>query len=432
MGVLFLAGALSAGLLCSGCRDGENVSRPGNGSGIKEDSDTVDLIVNGTMQAKILYDTDDASSMTAAYQINDILKNVTGLPLPYMENVRADETVPDDGGVEILVGETNRAESSQLSNDRRDYGIGVINNKVVLFSAIAEGLDKTVEAFEQIAKQYYDGSSLRLPKDLLIIENLPLPDLGAAKFTLKPGHQYIGYVKTLFEYDVYDGHAIVEGGTFDGTYYYTAMIDHTADPETTYLFKFDLRGNLVAQSPKLALDHANDITYVKKWNALLVSHCKSTDGHYSRYSLVNPDTFAVTKMEDLPNPFFGMGYCEQRDSFASARWEGETIDLWNGDLSHRQSFSVNTPPGTSQGVAADANYLYFVRCNPNSVEVYDWDGNHAFNILLNTLMGEPEHISIVDGVMYIGGNNSTWTGGHFSYVELADVTGNSAADAKTP
>ena len=37
--------------------------------------------------------------------------------------------------------------------------------------------------------------------------------------------------------------------------------------------------------------------------------------------------------------------------------------------------------------------------------------------------GEPEHISIVDGVMYIGGNNSTWTGGYFAYVVLEDVTG---------
>ena len=117
-----------------------------------------------------------------------------------------------------------------------------------------------------------------------------------------------------------------------------------------------------------------------------------------------------------------MDYCAQRDSFVSARWGGETIDLWNGDLSPRQSFSVNTPPGTSQGVAADANYLYFARYNPNSVEVYDWDGNHIFAIPLDMITGEPEHISIVDGVMYIGGNNSTWTGGYFAYVELEDMT----------
>lgn len=246
---------------------------------------------------------------------------------------------------------------------------------------------------------------------------------GSAKFSLKAGRQYMGHVKTLFEYSVYDEHSIVQGGTFDGAYYYAAMIDNKVDPETTYLFKFDLRGNLVRRSPKLVLDHANDITYVKKWNALLVSHCQSTDGHYNRYSLVNPDTFAVTRTEDLPNPFFGMDYCAQRDSFASARWGGETIDLWNGDLTPRQSFSVDTPPGTSQGVAADANYLYFARYNPNSVQVYDWNGNHAFSIPLDMTRGEPEHISIVDGVMYIGGNNSTWTGGYFAYVVLEDVTG---------
>ena len=244
----------------------------------------------------------------------------------------------------------------------------------------------------------------------------------SAKFSLKPGHQYVGHVKTLLKYNIYDRHSIVQGGTFDGTYYYVAMINNQADPETTYLFKFDSHGNLVRKSPKLMLDHANDITYVKKWNALLVSHCQSSDGHYYRYSLVNPDTFAIIKTEDLPNPFFGMDYCEQRDSFVSARWGGDTIDLWNGDLTPQQAFQVETPPGTSQGVAADANYLYFARYNPNTVQVYDWDGNLSFSIPLD-MEGEPEHISIIDGIMYIGGNNMYWTGGYFSYVELEDVTG---------
>lgn len=243
------------------------------------------------------------------------------------------------------------------------------------------------------------------------------------RFSLKAGHSYIGHVKTLFQYGIYDGHSIVQGGTFDGTFYYVAMINNKVDPETSYLFKFDLQGNLVQKSGKLVLDHANDITYVKKWNVLLVSHCQSSDGHYNRYSLVDPDTLAIVRTEDLPNPFFGMDYCAQRDSFVSARWRGETIDLWNGDLSHRQSFSVKEPKGTSQGVAADADHLYFARYNANSVQVYDWNGMHMFAIPLDMTGGEPEHISIVDGVMYIGGNNSTWTGGYVAYVELEDITG---------
>ncbi len=245
----------------------------------------------------------------------------------------------------------------------------------------------------------------------------------SAAFTLEPGHKYLGHVVTLFEFPVQDTHTIVQGGTFDGTHYYVAMIDKDASPETSYLLKFDIKGNLIKKSDKMVLDHANDITYVKKWNALLVSHCQSNDGHFNRYSLVDPETFAITKTEDLPNPFFGMDYCVQRDSFVSARWRGETIDLWNGDLSHRQSFSVKEPEGTSQGVAADADYLYFARYNANSVQVYDWDGKHMFAIPLDMTGGEPEHISIVDGVMYIGGNNSTWTGGYVAYVELEDVTG---------
>lgn len=248
-----------------------------------------------------------------------------------------------------------------------------------------------------------------------------VPD--SAKFMLKPGHRYIGHVVPIFEYPVYDNHTIIQGGTFEGRYYYVATINKYADPETCYIYKYDLTGKLRKRSRKLVLDHANDITYVKKWNALLVSHCQSKDGHYYRYSLVNPNTFTIIKTEDLPKPFFGMDYCEQRDSFASAEWSGNPIDIWKGDLSHQESFYVKKTGNTPQGVATDENYVYFVQYNTNSVQVYDWEGNHSFEILLDMKNGEPEHISIVDDVMYIGGNNSSWTGGYFAYVSLEDVTG---------
>lgn len=248
-----------------------------------------------------------------------------------------------------------------------------------------------------------------------------VPD--SAKFTLKPGHRYVGHVEPIFEYSVYDNHTIIQGGTFEGRYYYVATINKYVDPETCYIYKYDLTGKLLKRSKKLVLDHANDITYVKKWNALLVSHCQSKDGHYYRYSLVNPDTFTIIKTEDLPKPFFGMDYCERRDSFASAEWSGCPIDIWKGDLSHQESFYVKETGNTPQGVATDENYVYFVQSNTNSVQVYDWEGNHSFEILLDTQNDEPEHISIVDGVMYIGGNNTNYTGGYFAYVSLEDVTG---------
>ena len=167
----FLAGLLSAGLLFSGCRSGNDVSKAGESSGAAENSDTVDLIVDGTMQAVILYDLDDASAMTAAYHINDILKSVTGLPLSDMKNVRGDTMVEENGGVEILVGKTNRAESSLTLDGRRSYGVGTKNNRVVIFGGPTEEGEKVTELFRQLAEQYYDGSSLRLPKDLWVQEN---------------------------------------------------------------------------------------------------------------------------------------------------------------------------------------------------------------------------------------------------------------------
>lgn len=248
------------------------------------------------------------------------------------------------------------------------------------------------------------------------------------KFDLQEGHRYEGHPVTLFTYPVYDGHSIVQGGTFDGTYCYVAAIDNKTAPETVYITKYDRAGNIAARSKKLQLDHANDITYVKKWDKLLISHCQPAkgvkdDGAYRRYSLVDPTTFAVTETKELPQPFFAMAYDPQRDAFFSARWSGETLDFWNGDLTHRQSVGVDRPLGTSQGIAADGTYLFCARYAPHYLYIYDKDGRQLFDVpLVMGDLGEPEFLSVVDGVLYIGGNDPTWTGGYFAALELKDVT----------
>ena len=172
-----LAGVLTCSVLLTGCQDQSkgNTSDAGNNAASSENSDTVDLIVDGVMQAKIIYDRDDAASMSAAYGINEILKNVTGLPLPDMKNVKDDETLPDSGGVEILVGATNRAESTLKPAGRRGYGLATKGNKVLIMGGATEEKEKVAELFRRIVEQYVDGSSIRLPRDLWLEENC-LPD----------------------------------------------------------------------------------------------------------------------------------------------------------------------------------------------------------------------------------------------------------------
>ncbi len=171
-----LVGVLMCGVLLSGCRgSGKETSDAASGDNTSGDSDTVDLIVDGVMQAKIIYDRDDAASMSAAYGINEILKNVTGLPLPDMKNVKDDEVVPDSGGVEILVGATNRAESTLKPAGRRGYGLATKGNKVLIMGGATEEKDRVAALFKRIVEQYYDGASIRLPRDLWLEENC-LPD----------------------------------------------------------------------------------------------------------------------------------------------------------------------------------------------------------------------------------------------------------------
>ena len=104
-----------------------------------------------------------------------------------------------------------------------------------------------------------------------------------------------------------------------------------------------------------------------------------------------------------------MGYCPERDAFASARWSGETLDFWDGELNHKASRDV-TPPGTlSQGVFASPDSVWFVRSSQNGYKqefrVYDWEGELLATIPLQLKNdAESESVNIVDGVMYVTSN----------------------------
>ena len=74
-------------------------------------------------------------------------------------------------------------------------------------------------------------------------------------------------------------------------------------------------------------------------------------------------------------------------------------------------------------IAADGTYLFCARYAPHYLYIYDKDGRQLFDVpLVMGDLGEPEFLSVVDGVLYIGGNDPTWTGGYFAALELKDVT----------
>ena len=102
----------------------------------------------------------------------------------------------------------------------------------------------------------------------------------------------------------------VQGGTFDGEYYYIAFVNTYLPYETAIIVKYDKNGNEVKRSGILPLDHANSITLLENGN-LMVAHCQSPDEHYYRYSIIDKDSFEIIETKDLNEPFMSIAYCKE-------------------------------------------------------------------------------------------------------------------------
>lgn len=241
------------------------------------------------------------------------------------------------------------------------------------------------------------------------------------------GAEYKATARLLYTFEPFDdANHIVQGAYFDGKFAYVAMIAGD-DPENRVRIVKINNGKAVQASEPLDLDHANNIAYNSKLGLLVVSHCQSNvDNRYAWYSFVDPVSLKVVSSGELSNPFFAMGYCASLDQYGSGEWGGQTVDVWDGEMRLKNSFSVETPPTLSQGCFCNEDYIWFVRSSQNGypceLRLYDWnDGTLCYQIPIEGMTVEPENINIVNGKIYIICNNSTWTGGELYVLELSEV-----------
>ena len=204
-------------------------------------------------------------------------------------------------------------------------------------------------------------------------------------------------------------HKKLQGSCYANGYWYVSFIKDDNPESGVYIVKYDECFEPVAISEPLALDHSNNLSYNPHTNQILVSHCQSGGrDRWAWYSFVDPDTLTVISTGELPNPFFSMAYSPEKKLYGSARWAGQTVDVWDKDLNHLRSFDVETPMTLSQGVFCDANYIWFVRSSTaqapySEIRLYDWDtGECVFVIPIDDLLGdEPESLHLVDDMLYI-------------------------------
>ena len=125
-----------------------------------------------------------------------------------------------------------------------------------------------------------------------------------------------------------------------------------------------------------------------------------------------------------------MGYCPERDRYASGEWGGEWVDVWeekDGKITLSKHFSEDRPGSLSQGVWAGEDYIWFIRSStPASgaeILLYDWEtGELCFRIPMEGMNKvEPENITVRGDEITVIGNKEVWgTGGIVYKVELIE------------
>ena len=161
---LFLTAALLIG--CVSCKQDTpalNTASPGNSN-----SDGIELMKDGTYTCLITYASGDTSSYKNAYKIKAILEEVTGKDLPLSAYPQEDMWTEDGDTNEILVGNTNRSQTPVCALQWREYAVEIVNNKLFIRGSNEEDYNAALLLFRQALEDNFDGSNLRLPKDLLL------------------------------------------------------------------------------------------------------------------------------------------------------------------------------------------------------------------------------------------------------------------------
>ena len=346
---------------------------------------------------------------------------MTGVKIMLSDDWVRNEADIDVSAPEILIGETNRPQSRAVMAEIEDctFDIRVEDNKLIICGANATMLSYALDYFEEnilTDSRYLSADGFCLEKDFhYVSEKYPatIPNL------IRSGVKYRADSKLYTTFVPQGNYKIVQGGGSDGTYFYMAMIDSNAAPGEGIIRKIDIKTKKVVKTSEvLTLGHCNDITYNEKTGQLVVSFCESP--YYDRAYFVDPDTLTITGYQTLSEGFYAIAYSSERDQYVTARNGGQYMTIYDGNFKPIKTLTVKPTGYTTQGIECDENYIYCVQYVKNVLLVYDWDGN----LLTETILRfgqEPENVMIVDGQMYVGCNNSSWSGGEIVTVDLVPI-----------
>ena len=357
-----------------------------------------------------------------------------------------DTKEPSTDMVEILIGDTNRPESTQAKEKLGDfeYSVSVINGKVVVVGSddvmlgkaihhlstlvgqnvwtIAMNYDQKIDGSDYLFNEYF-GMDFDFQVDYTQVHKMSVATATA------PSGQKL---------------SCVQGGCTDGTYTYACMLNATEDDPSCMILKYDLKTQTrVKISQEYKLDHANDMAYNPDEHILLVAHCNSgVSPENARISVFDPDTLALIKTIPLTvGSDISITYNRETKQYITIGVQNNYVYIYDRDfklIRTIQSFGISKGQYKGdylmQGIETDGTYLY----------IFDWHGGSEFYPGLKSIEDEVstrmhvmdlatgdhvetielgikreiENVGLLNGKLYIWANNFSWTGAEFYIAEI--------------
>ena len=383
--------------------------------------------------------------LTLCKDFSDRVYQKTGVVL---EDVSDTNSLSDDM-LEILIGDTNRAESAQAKQmlDDYEYSVSVINGKLVVVGSDSVMLEKAIKHLIN-----------------LVEENVWTIEKDYKRVLDGSDYEFNEYFGKGFEFDVTfeqikkmsiptatapSGQSLscVQGGGTDGKYMYACVLNATEDDPSCMILKYDLKThNRVKVSKELKLGHANDMAYNPDEHILLVAHCNSgispADG---RISVFNPDTLELIKTISLTEGSdISITYNRETKQYITVGVQNNYVYIYDSDFNLvRTISSFGMCKGMfdgkycgdylMQGIETDGKYLYISDWHGGSefltlksieeetsvhIHVMDLETGRPLEKIELGLHREIENFGLIDGKLYIWTNNFTWTGAEFYIAEI--------------
>lgn len=346
---------------------------------------TKQLLINGVSFHKFQIVAEKGAKNEAAKFLQTAIKNMTGVELEVVEK-QAEESY----GI-VIQSEKNGAAKDLKDQQFRIYQDGT---KFYLCAANAEQEMLVVKMLltKYMAYEYMSNTSTQgMVK--VEVEDFKFT-CNWDEFTAPKAVQ-----SKILHIPVKDGYSVMQGGCTDGTYGYYVVNNQDFYPYVNRIYKVDLATmEVVAESERLELQHANSLLYNSKLGKLI---CVNYDPDGQILTYVDPETLTITGTEEVEFLALSMSYSEERDAYVAGT-KG-AFDFFTLD----NNFKVQDYHGSLQSTAVKQELeiykdrLLFSMSSDSVLFVYNWDGDYLYTIDME-LPIEIENVFYYGDVAYTG------------------------------